>query len=231
MQRTYYLREEPRQGQKRGDPIACLISKVDRENDRIEYAVSTGHPKDTYLKVRGRLIASGRLEVHARVLTQEVPKSGHDISRIILTDLIDQMKSVRKHKKEFIKRHYGDDWFFSIPDRVVAAAERWLAFASLPKQQTNGASGKTQEEVKVAPGLSDQQKQNFDYFQSELPHLLKNKFLKNKWVVVSNQDIFNAFDEFKTALEAALHNFSQGNFIIQRVTEQKPVFITRMFGV
>lgn len=231
MQRTYYLRQEPRPGQKRGDPIACLISKVDREKSRIEYAVSTGHTKDTYRKDRGRLIAGGRLNANPRILTQAVPKSGHDISRIIMMDLIDQMNSVRKHKKEFIERHYGNDWFFHIPDRVVQAAERWLQLAALPKPNANGASTKPQETAKPVPGLTDQQAKDFDYFQSELPRLLQDSILKDKWVIIANQTIFNAFDTFETALKVALRNLSLGEFIIQQVVEQRPYLITRMFGV
>jgi hypothetical protein len=133
MIRTYYLRAEPKPGQKRGDPIACLMSQIDRAADVIRYALAVGHPKDDFFKSRGRMIAAARLQDRPRPIYTKMPQSGHDISRVIMNDIVAQIKLCDRYGLKFVQRHHAGDWFYHMPLRIQEAVQRWLDQATKPK--------------------------------------------------------------------------------------------------
>jgi len=132
--RTYYLRSIPRPNQKRGDPIACLMTSVDWAGNVIKYSIATMHPKDEFKKPLGRKIANGRLkESPAIVWVDKMPSSGHVISRLIMEDIVARFEQSSRFKREYILRTYGNNWAYHIPARVAKAAQRWLDAASKPR--------------------------------------------------------------------------------------------------
>ena len=132
--RTYYLRSIPRQGQKRGDPIACLMTSIDRAGNVIKYSIATMHPKDDFKKNLGRKIAEGRLKEHpAIVFVESMPTSGHVISRLIMADIVARFEQVSKFQREYIMRTYGNNWAYHIPARVAKAAKQWIDDANKPR--------------------------------------------------------------------------------------------------
>lgn len=156
--RTFYLRNIPRYDQwidgHRGDPFACMMTKLDRENGFIKYSVAASHPKDGFDRVLGRTIAKGRLESCPRVIAIAVPNSGHEITRIIMQDIITHSEHVSSFTKEYINQAYSNDWKYHIPGRVVAAAKRWLndAKRTTDKHQYSKA-GRSAQEQSVANNI------------------------------------------------------------------------------
>ena len=133
--RTYYLRSIPRQGQKRGDPIACLMTSLDRAGNVIKYSIATMHPKDEFKKALGRKIAEGRLQDSpAIVFVEKMPESGHVISRMIMNDILARFEEVSCLSKGYLERQYKNKWAYHIPARVAKAAKQWIANADKPRQ-------------------------------------------------------------------------------------------------
>lgn len=62
-------------------------------------------------------------------------------------------------------------------------------------------------------------KTNCEYFQKELPNLLKNPLLKDKFVVIWEEKVKNAFDDFHNALVFAVNMLPIGEFVIQQVVD------------
>lgn len=62
---------------------------------------------------------------------------------------------------------------------------------------------------------------NLDFFQKELPSLLKNVAYHGKFVVINNEQIKGSYDSFESALSFAVSNFSTNDFIIQQVVDDK----------
>lgn len=97
--RIYYLRDNENirtrtdGSRTRGNPIACVVTDVDKAAGTIRYAVSTLHPPfrdksgalvtPRFDKELSKLIASGRLEKKATVI-QGVPGSGHEITLAVM---------------------------------------------------------------------------------------------------------------------------------------------------
>jgi len=133
--RTYYLRSIPRQGQKRGDPIACLMTSLDRAGNVIKYSIATMHPKDEFKKALGRKIAEGRLQDSpAIVFVEKMPESGHVINRMIMNDILCRFEEVSCLSKGYLERQYKNKWAYHIPARVAKAAKQWIANADKPRQ-------------------------------------------------------------------------------------------------
>ena len=132
--RIYYLRSAKKNQDGRGDPIACLMSEVDREASAIRYSIAAAHKQDEFSKPIGRKITAGRLEMSPRVLTGvKIPTSGHDISRVIMGDIIQQVDLLTTLSKKDIEEHFANKWFYHIPAKVGAAAKRWMKNANKPK--------------------------------------------------------------------------------------------------
>jgi hypothetical protein len=280
--RTYYLRNVPRPNQKRGDPIACLMTSIDRAGNVIKYSLATMHPKDDFKKDLGRKIAAGRLEENpAIVWVEAMPTSGHIISRMIMTDIVARFEQASKFNRDYILRTYGNNWAYHIPARVAKAAQRWLDDSMKPREiDSRGKTEKqimtealktwtTQDltsksttpltcdpttigfikygnenygewvkngkdfvresaqevEVKKTPKAqktfaTPEQQANYEAFLAELPNMLTNKFLRNKFVVVYGREVMASFDTFESAYKYALvSNFKSGVFVIQEVND------------
>lgn len=389
--RIYYLRSAKKNQDGRGDPIACLMSEVDREANAIRYSIAAAHPQDEFSKGVGRKIAAGRLELSPRILTGvNIPTSGHQISRVIMGDIIDQVDMIATLSKKDLEEHFSQKWFYHIPAKVGNAAKRWLKKANEPKTWTakdltattssfadltshvvplnlsipmemgwivaEGRIGATlspiaslvvrhgsdksehvigvdldkgillggtpasmtwesmtwevvqsavgimnarRSELRAAqellkheivnpsiptievqtqniltppptipdlpanknepnrtqkpwgdgeypngkalggdvapksvepkkPGLSDKQQANFEYYQTQLPSLLKNTFVKGRFVLVAKGEIQRAFDKFADAYSYAVGTFSTDEFIIQEVVDGHRVFVGTM---
>jgi hypothetical protein len=124
--RYFYLRDnnnrQPRANGKitRGNPIAILISEVNRMNNTISYAFAVAHPQDSFNKNLGRRIVSARLEDPKKsFVIQGVPAGCHEITRVIMNDII-------------YKASYPELCGHGlVPHRVRDAAAAWLLDAVL----------------------------------------------------------------------------------------------------
>lgn len=87
-----YLRDHKNIHQKkdgtytRGNPIAVLITEIDREQNITRYAYATVHPSDCFNKKQGRNIAFARLKKNPLVVEGALTKS-HDINNSVMRDL------------------------------------------------------------------------------------------------------------------------------------------------
>jgi hypothetical protein len=120
--RYFYLRDnknrQPRSNGTltRGNPVAILISEVNRTNNTISYALAVSHPKDSFMKELGRHIVNARLQDPEKsFVIHGVPTGCHQITRVIMNDLIDR---AAKFGKEIV------------PHRVRNAAKAWLSDAA-----------------------------------------------------------------------------------------------------
>jgi hypothetical protein len=127
--RYFYLRDNKNRQLRsngtltRGNPVAILISEVNRTDDTISYALAVSHPQDGFMKSRGRQIVSGRLMDKPFVING-VPTGCHMITRAIMNNIVE------------LYAQRGKD---VIPHRVYNAAKSWLsdAAATIPAPDIN----------------------------------------------------------------------------------------------
>lgn len=61
---------------------------------------------------------------------------------------------------------------------------------------------------------------NLNFFNEKLGELLKDPAYAQKFVVINNKKITAVFDTFSSALEFAISNYTQGEFVIQQVLDK-----------
>ena len=143
MNRIYYLRDRTNICQKtdgsftRGNPVACVITTVDRALCSVKYAVSAIHPKYNFDRALARIIASGRLEVKPVVVqsTKEMMASSHLITKSVMQHIYDTNQRGIKGSSSVLRQR----------------SQEWLERAALPKVVARGKSVLTMPQ---APGLS-----------------------------------------------------------------------------
>jgi hypothetical protein len=118
--RVYYLRDKknihirPNGLPTRGNPIACVVSEIDRENDSIKYSFSIAHPAtktcpgERFDKAIARKIATNRLVSGLDRCTYSIvgcPKGGHDINRKVMAHIAANTtaKSLRDLAAEWLR--------------------------------------------------------------------------------------------------------------------------------
>lgn len=124
-ERIYYLRTPNRNqvnkdGQTvvtRGDPLAIVMTYVDRTNNTVSYALAAAHPKESFRKSMAKTIVTGRLNTHPVVLNG-VPESGHKITEMVMKDIF-ASDVVGKVK---------------VSSRVRDLASEWLTNAAVPRE-------------------------------------------------------------------------------------------------
>jgi hypothetical protein len=125
MNRIFYLRENPTlilndngtYRLTRGNPVAIIMSNVDREEGCINYSIAILNRKDVFSKDLARHIATKRLEICPTVITG-APETGHEIKKKIMEDL-----SNNSYVRNIL-----------IPRRIHKIIDSWLKFAEKPKQ-------------------------------------------------------------------------------------------------
>lgn len=134
--RYFYLRDNHnRQARSngtttRGNPIAILISEVDRDTNTIAYAFSVSHPADSFEKDRGRIIVNARLrDPKKHYVIHGVPTGCHDITRAILNDIL-----TKAYEEDICKKMKGPKTPQIIPYRVRVAAKLWLEDAAVVRE-------------------------------------------------------------------------------------------------
>jgi hypothetical protein len=106
--RIYYLRDHENirtrtdGSHTRGNPVACVVTEVDKKTGTIRYAVSTLHPPfldksgavvtPRFDKLLSKRIATGRLTKKPTTL-QGVPGSGHEITLKVMCHIADNTKA------------------------------------------------------------------------------------------------------------------------------------------
>ena len=112
--RLYYLRDKKNirtldTGAKtRGNPVSLIVSTVDKEHNRISYAVAVSHPKDHFDKQRAIVIASGRLAKKPIVIENQdlTHMRGHEITMKIMQHIVENNlphTNLRKLAVEWLK--------------------------------------------------------------------------------------------------------------------------------
>ena len=69
--------------------------------------------------------------------------------------------------------------------------------------------------------ITDEQKRNSEFFDSMLKKWLDNVAYKEKFVVISSQEIKAVFDRGADAYRHAMSNLTPGEFIIREVISQE----------
>ena len=71
--------------------------------------------------------------------------------------------------------------------------------------------------------MNDVKLKNLEYFKKELPRLLADPYLQDKFVVIHDEKIQQYYDTFQTALRFAVNNFPHDEFAIQHVIDPTKV--------
>jgi hypothetical protein len=152
--RYFYLRDnENRQPRgngtlTRGNPIAILISEVDRTANTIKYAFAVAHPQDSFMKDLGRRIVSARLQDPKKSFTiplvvgADGKPNCHDITRSILNDILHRAKLDEERafcssfKTPAAAKANGFSWPVpptrqDVPHRMRDAVIAWLSDSAL----------------------------------------------------------------------------------------------------
>jgi hypothetical protein len=125
-ERIYYLRgpnniHRSSNGEEkvtRGDPVAVVMTYVDRASNTVRYALAAVHPKECFVKSMAKKIVLGRLNVRP-VILNGVPETGHKITEMVMRDIFasDMVGNVK------------------ISPRVRNLAADWLAQAARPRDE------------------------------------------------------------------------------------------------
>lgn len=68
--------------------------------------------------------------------------------------------------------------------------------------------------------MTEKQQENYKYFTSQLPVFLNDGLLKNKFLVIKDKQVIRAFDTFERAIEFAVANFPENDFVIQQAIDE-----------
>ena len=76
-------------------------------------------------------------------------------------------------------------------------------------------------------------KQNYDFFLSQLPKLLEDKNNIGNYVLIESQKIIGIYDNLYEAIDVAKKEkkFEIETFIIQKIEEQRILYISRLHNV
>ena len=64
---------------------------------------------------------------------------------------------------------------------------------------------------------------NLEYFKRELPQLLADPLMKDKFVIIHDEKIQSSNDTFQAALRFAVNNFPHSEFVIQHVIDDTKI--------
>lgn len=112
MNRIYYIRDHKNIRQQddgsftRGNPIAIIVTELNKVDNTIKYAVSVAHSKDSFSKKMGRQIAEGRLNKKPIILAG-IPENGHKITEKVMKDFV---SSWRPWDTENPARTFANEW-------------------------------------------------------------------------------------------------------------------------
>lgn len=130
--RVYYLRDKTNICQKadgsftRGNPVACVMTTVDRVCGNIKYAVSAVHPKYNFDRALARTIAAGRLEVKPIIIPLQGDRD--PVSKKVIANSHAITKSVMQHIYEANSRDMKGE-----SSVLRQRSFEWLERAALPK--------------------------------------------------------------------------------------------------
>lgn len=71
--------------------------------------------------------------------------------------------------------------------------------------------------------LSEKQKANYQFFESQLQEYLKNPLTKGKYGIFCNQELQGLFDSFDAAYSEACTKYPTDEFIIQQIVDSSTV--------
>ena len=76
-------------------------------------------------------------------------------------------------------------------------------------------------------------KENYDFFLSQLPKLLEDKNNVGNYVLIENKEIIGIYDNLYEAIDIAKKQkkFEPETFIIQKIEEQRILYISRLHNV
>lgn len=79
--------------------VGCLAVEIDRVKQEIRYALSVCAPSDNFNPARAKEIAGGRMKKKPTILSVEVPKKAHQITRLIMEHIAETHGLVSKEKR------------------------------------------------------------------------------------------------------------------------------------
>lgn len=118
--RFFYLRNAPPARNQKGDPYACIIMRVNPEQEQVEYQFSVCNPRDTFKREIAHKACLARLEKNARSLKYPAVKSAscHDITRVVLSDIANDCDRITSLDPFTVER--------GAPMRARKGAQDWL---------------------------------------------------------------------------------------------------------
>lgn len=92
-------------------PVGCVVIKTNRHNNTAQYQLSVLNPADRFDRKVARQLALGRLTEAPLSVTLSKNANMHDITRAVMTDLINQKSPTRavKAAKLWLSLYWYDD--------------------------------------------------------------------------------------------------------------------------
>lgn len=134
--RYYYLRDpqsisldEKTGKQRRGAPIACLVSHYDAKTTMVNFAIATGVPNVSFDKKLFRAMAEVRLRRAPLGITFDAAPTGHEITKKIMTAIAAasdacKLKRRTESKKRNVNAHSNVSAFTNYLRKQVAEGKK-----------------------------------------------------------------------------------------------------------
>lgn len=118
--RHLYLRDYSRDNK---HPVGCIVVEADGAANEIRYAFSACSPLDKFNARVARDKASGRFKQSPTIIKTEIPKSGHEITKLVMQHIVQNNTDQSTEKS----RSY----------LALEAAKGWLSYTENRAPQTN----------------------------------------------------------------------------------------------
>lgn len=100
--------------------VGCLAVDINRETNEVRYAFSVCSPLDTFQKDLAKRIAFSKLknEKSSTVMQGDIPKTGHEITKLIMQDIVAKNETqVKGQKRSVIGCSAAKDWLLYTEQR------------------------------------------------------------------------------------------------------------------
>lgn len=108
--------------------VGCLAVDINKENNEVRYAFSVCSPLDVFQKDLAKRIAFSKLKNVPTVLKGEIPKTGHEITKWIMQDIVARNETqVKGQKRSVIGCQAASEWLQYTAQRQPVSNETRLS--------------------------------------------------------------------------------------------------------
>ncbi len=107
--------------------VGCLAVDINKETNEVRYAFSVCSPLDTFQKDLAKRIAFSKLKnaKSSTVLQGEIPKTGHEITKLIMQDIVAKNEEqVKGQKRSVIGCQAASEWLQYAAQQEVTFEKR-----------------------------------------------------------------------------------------------------------